>query len=258
MDEAAKTYAEELTAKAHGEDLRAFEAACRAGDVLALVRLLRSPEALPTAVAQNSWIAPARSVSALAASQLGSLASGDDVSAVEQLVGTDAVARLVAMVGEGPDRRDSAILALSFISAAAVPGLAEQLHTANMMTRLVQVIVRAAELSVHPQILAAAAQACRNLFATHEQYKTAFLQARGLDALSEILALEDDDAKLETIYHLDELITDPQTQEVLTQFADPVKNTPIIQQLQQATLSHDEEVVESAKSVLAKLGTAQD
>lgn len=240
-----------------GPDADAFDLAFRNNDLKSFVRLLESQQAILRLVEpKHPWAEDPRTVGALAAVQLASLASQvakDDPNLKLEICEAGAISALVGYLeSDKEDRVQVAVVALNYLTdecssnayaafdAGAMPLLITHLNSSVAGMR------------------GAAASTLRHICMESEDFCEAFVRLGGIRGFVDQLEppmdqnLDNDDLMLEAVWNLEDVTTD-QAGNMIEKYAKLAANEGAVEKLE--TLKHvgNEEVSSAADKVLAAL-----
>lgn len=144
--------------------------------------------------ALHPWALAPSSVGALSMTQIGALASTDDVDLKERIRVAGAIPMLVRELSNSlEDRSDAALVALSFLSISSKkldfssrflldPKACIEMYEANIFSPLTNLLKKPKD-----GVRAAAAQTARNIFVLEPRYRRAFRDVGGHKCLVDLL-----------------------------------------------------------------------
>jgi len=242
-----------------GNDAEKLEKAYESKDYKGLVELLPSKTKVEASKERmHPWADDPKTVGALAGTQLAiqaSLAETGSVNAKEEIFQAGAIPQLVSFLNSNEtDRVHAAVVALRFLTVECSNNTTAAYEAGAL--KLLLKHIRSPPRGKR----AAAATALRNICMEKDEYRAEFVGLGGLNGLVEQLnmskscdtALPDADMQLEAILNLQDLIEDLDGN-AIDSYVRKARDAGAVKLLQQLVLSDNEEVMTSAKEVLALL-----
>lgn len=242
-----------------GDDAEKFDKAYETQDLKAFVSLLSSKQPIEEFEERmHPWAQDPKTVGALAGTQLAILASQaseDNPSLKKHIREAGAIPPLVDFLKSNEqDRIQTAVVALSFLTTEC-PENVEAVVKAGAMKALL-----ACMDSPVAGMRAAAALTLRNTCMEKEEFRKEFVKLGGIKALVNQLSsapdpsLKQADVQLEAILNLQDLVEDPNTENVIEEYAKQARDMGAIAKLKKLAEVEDEEVSSAATELIEFLG----